>query len=316
MTEPSGPAAKTQGEDLNQDGEKLLKVQKVVILPFLNFDRPVREDSDTSDVASLEDDFDLSEEENYLLSYYPNELDFYDQKRGQVSRRTGGKKLSDGLNSKRNCPRNVKVALPSSKAISKRILNDESGTSNKELRIKDQRIENAKRKKENKTNTKKVKGITDVQFKSERKPLSRCLRKPVKKTSPEINQTTNPLSYYNNSDFVLGSGNSAVKFEDQAFINLLIELQNREITPEDYDLLTQLDCSVRPKTLSEAKIDSLQSDNVTSALDDICGICIEDYIPGDVRKFLPCGHHFHGHCIRTWLSTTSDRCPIDGKDVR
>ena len=306
MTEPSGPAAKTQG-DLNQDGEKLLKVQEVVILPFLNFDRPVREDSDTSDVASLEDDFDLSEEENYLLSYYPNELDFYDQKGGQVSRRTGGKKLSDGLKSKRNCSRNVKVALPSSKSISKRVLDDESGTSNKELRIKDQRIENARRKKENKTNTKKVKEITDVHSKS---------RKSFKKTSPEINQTSNPLSYYNNSDFVLGSGNSTVKFGDQAFINLLIELQNREITPEDYDLLTQLDCSVRPKTLSEAKIDSLQSDNVTSALDDICSICIEDYIPGDVRKFLPCGHQFHRQCIRTWLSTTSDRCPIDGKDVR
>lgn len=311
MAEPSVSAAKTEG-DLNQDGEQ------VVVLPFLNFDRPVREDIDNSDAASIEDDFDLSEEENYLLSYYPNELDFYDQKCGQIVRRRNGqkKKLSDGLKAKRNCPRNVKVALPSSKAICKRVVDSEVGPSNKELRIKDTRIENARRKKENKTKAKKGNRITVVPSESERKPLSSCLGKSVKKTSPEVNQATNPLTYYNNSDFVLGSGNITVKFEDQAFINLLIELQNREITPEDYDLLSQLDCSVKPKTLSKATIDSLQSDNVTSALDDVCSICIEDYIPGDLRKFLPCGHHFHGHCITTWLSTTSDRCPIDGKEVR
>ena len=312
MTEPSVSAAKTQG-DLNQDGEKI-----DVLLPFLNFDRPVREDDHHSNVASLEDDFDLSEED-YLLSYYPNELDFYDRKRGPILRRNcgkGGKKLSDGLKTKRVCPRNVKVALPSSKVICKRVCDKEAGTSNKESRIKEARIENARRKKENKTKAKKVKGTGDVQFVSDRKPLSSCLKKTVKKTGPEVNQITNPPTYYNNSDFVLGLGNSTVKFEDQAFFSLLIEIQNREITPEDYDLLAQLDCSVKPKTLSQANIDKLQSDNVTSALDDICSICIEDYVSGDVRKFLPCGHHFHSDCIRTWLSMTSDRCPIDGKEVR
>lgn len=312
MTESCGSSAKTQG-DLNQDGEKIY-----VVLPFLNFDRPVREDNDHSDEASLEDDFDLYEED-YLLSYQPNELDFYDQKRGPILRRNGGKggkKLSDGLKTKRNCTQNVKVALPSSKVICKRVCDKEAGASKKESRIKEARIENARRKKENKTKAKKVKGIDGVQSESERKPLSSCLKKSVKKTGPEFNQTTNPDTYYNNSDFVLGSGNSTVKFEDQAFFSLLIELQNREITPEDYDLLVQLDCSVKPKTLSQANIDKLQSDTVTSALDDICSICIENYVPGDVRKFLPCRHHFHSDCIRTWLSTISDRCPIDGKEVR
>ncbi|XP_078382532.1 uncharacterized protein LOC144665213 [Oculina patagonica] len=310
MAESSVSAAKTVG-DLNQDGEQ------VVVLPFLNFFRPVREDIDNADAASIEDDFDLSEEENYLLSYYPNEFDFYDQKRGQIVRRNGErKKLSDGVKAKTNCPRNVKVELPSSKAICKRVVDSEIGLSNKESRIKDTRIENARRKKENKTKAKKGNRITVVQSASERKPFSSCLRKSVKRPSQEVNQATDPLTYYNNSDFVIGSGDSTVKFEDQSYINLLIELQNREITPEDYDLLSQLDCSVAPKTLSKATIDSLQSDNVTSASDDICSICIEDYVPGDIRKFLPCGHHFHGHCITTWLSTTSDRCPIDGKEVR
>lgn len=304
----SAAKAKQDFNLLNQHGEE------VVVLPFLNYHRPKHEDNEDIDIASLEDDFDLSDEENDLLSYYPNELDFYDQKHGQILRRNGGKKLSAGLKAKRNCPRNLKVALPSSKTICKRIYDSEVGTSYKEQRIKNTRIENSRIKKENNTKAKKVKG-TDVS-ESKKKPLSSCLGKSAKKTAPGSNETTNPPSFYNNSDFVIGSGNSPVKFEDQSLINLLIELQDREITPEDYDLLVQLDCSVNPKTLSKAKIDSLWSDNVTNVLNDICSICIEDYIPGDVRRFLACGHHFHDHCIRTWLSTTSDRCPIDGKEVR
>ena len=308
MAEPPVPAAKAEQDLLNQHGEEVH-----VVLPFLMYSRPKCEDNESIDLVSLEDDFDSTDEENDSLSYYPDELDFYDQKHGQILRRNGGKKLSAELKAKGKKPRNLKVVLPSSKTICKRVYDSEAGTSCKEQRIKNTRIENSRLKKENNTKAKRVKG-TDVS-ESENKPFSSCLRNSAKKT-PSSNETTNPPSFYNNSDFVLGSGNSAVKFEDQSFINLLIELQDREITPEDYDLLVQLDCSVMPKTLSKAKIDSLQSDNVTNATDDICSICIEDYISGDVRKFLACGHHFHDHCIRTWLSTTSDRCPIDGKEVR
>ena len=314
MAEPPFPAAKAEQDKLlNRHGKE---VHAHVVLPFLMYNRPKREDKDNIDLVSLQDEFDSSDEENDLLSYYPDELDFYDQKHGQISRRNGGKKLSGGRKATENSPRNLKVLLPSSKTICKRIYDSEAGTSCKEQRIKNARIENSRLKKENNTKAKKVKG-TDVS-ESEKNPLSSCLRNSAKKTTPRSNETANPPSFYNNSDFVLGSGNSAVKFDDQgqSFINLLIELQNREITPEDYDLLVQLDCSVKPKTLSQAKIDSLHSDNVTIATDDICSICIEDYISGDMRRFLACGHHFHDQCIRTWLSITSNRCPIDGKEVR
>lgn len=308
MAEPV-PAAKAEQDLFNQHGEEVH-----VVLPFLNYNRPKREDNEIIDVVSLEDEFDSSDEENGLPSYCPDELDFYDQKHGQILRRNGGKKQSAGLRTKGKSPRNLKVALPSSKTICKRVYDSEAGTSCKEQRIKNSRIENSRMKRENNTKAKKVKG-TGVS-ESEKKPLSSCLRNSAKKTTPGSNETVSPPSFYNNSDFVLGSGNSAFKFDDQSFINLLIELQDREITPEDYDLLVQLDCSVKSKTLSKAKIDSLQSDNVTIATYDICSICIEDYISGEVRRFLACGHHFHDHCIRTWLSSTSNRCPIDGKEVR
>ena len=310
MAESLFPAAKAEQDKLlNRHGKEVQ-----MVLPFLTYNRPTREEKDNIDLASPQDEFDSSDEENDLLSYYPDELDFYDQKHGQISRRSGGKKLSGGRKATEYSPRNLKVLLPSSKTICKRIYDSETGTSCKEQRIKNTRRENSRLKKENNTKAKKVKG-TDV-FESEKNAISSCLRNSAKKTTPRSNETANPPSFYNNSDFVLGSGNSAVKFDDQAFINLLIELQNRDITPEDYDLLVQLDCSVKPKTISKAKIDSLHSDNVTNATDDICSICIEDYIPGDMKRFLACGHHFHDHCIRTWLSITSNRCPIDGKEVR
>ena len=269
------------------------------------------EDRENADLISL--DFELSDEEDCALSYYPSELDFYDQKRGQILRRNGGKKgLSAKTKAKKNCPENDQAPPSSSK------YGGQGGCSgNKELRIKEMRTENSKRKKVKKTKTRKETELIQDRSVARagkngkiRDPRS-CLKKSVHES---CNQPIKPPSFYNNSDFILGSGNS-VKFDDQAFMNLLIELQNREITPEDYDLLVQLDCSVKPKTLSKDQIDSLRSDTVTSVLDDVCSICIEDYTPGEERQFLPCGHYFHGQCIQTWLSWTSNRCPIDGKEL-
>ena len=312
MTEISESGGEVQADStfVNEDGRNLGMYEPC-------------EDSENSDFEDL--DFELSDEEYSLLSYFPSELDFYDQKRGQILRRNGGNKKSvKTRRATESCLQNDQVSLSSANHRNKVAGGNGVCSPNKELRIKETRIENARRQKENKIKSKKVKGISEegpvgrVGRKSKTPDPPSCLKKSSKKTNSEsVDQTAKPPSFYNNSDFVLSSGNT-VKFEDQAFefMNLLIELQDRDITPEDYDLLLQLDCSVKPKTLSEAQIASLQSDTVTGVLDDVCSICIEDYRPGEERKFLPCGHYFHGQCIRTWLSWTSDRCPIDGKEVR
>ena len=46
-----------------------------------------------------------------------------------------------------------------------------------------------------------------------------------------------------------------------------------------------------------------------------CSICFEPYEVGQRRKFLPCGHAFHETCIRTWLTESSQNCPLDGLPV-
>ena len=176
MAEPPVPAAQAeQGKLLNQHGEEVH-----VVLPFLMYNRPKREDKDNIDLVSLEDEFDSSDAENDLLSYYPDELDFYDQKHGQISRRNGGKKLSGGRKAKEKSPRNLKVLLPSSKTICKQIYDSETGKG-KEQRIKNSRIENSRLKKEKNTKAKKAKGSEVSE--SEKNHLPSCLMNSAKKTA-------------------------------------------------------------------------------------------------------------------------------------
>lgn len=39
-----------------------------------------------------------------------------------------------------------------------------------------------------------------------------------------------------------------------------------------------------------------------------CSICIDEFLDGDALLLLPCGHRFHGACIRAWLGHDR-RCP-------
>ena len=66
-------------------------------------------------------------------------------------------------------------------------------------------------------------------------------------------RTITPATFYNNSDFIL-SPRRGVKIADEEFLKVLIELQNSEITLEDYEFLLQLDCPVKPKTLATFRL--------------------------------------------------------------
>lgn len=112
--------------------------------------------------------------------------------------------------------------------------------------------------------------------------------------------------------------NSASKNDDgDDFMNRLIELQEREITPEDFELLLQLDASIVPKTVNKTFVDCLRTEKYKIENDfiEMCSICMEDYNDGCQCKYLPCGHAFHSDCIRTWLTTTSTKCPVDNIEV-
>jgi hypothetical protein len=46
-----------------------------------------------------------------------------------------------------------------------------------------------------------------------------------------------------------------------------------------------------------------------------CDICLEDYTEGELLLELPCGHKYHTHCIRPWLTKRSTLCPHCRTDV-
>ena len=99
-------------------------------------------------------------------------------------------------------------------------------------------------------------------------------------------------------------------------LDFLLDLQDREITPGDYEYLLRLDESVPKKTISEDRIASLETEIATELhVSETCGVCMESYVVGDTRKFLPCKHVFHACCVDTWLRHNSTRCPLDNKDV-
>lgn len=99
------------------------------------------------------------------------------------------------------------------------------------------------------------------------------------------------------------------------FSRLLVDLQHRDLTPEDYEILLRLDDKVAPKTISESALssfDTLTLQSASTLIGELCSICMEVYSESQSVKTLPCQHTFHCNCIDTWLSSASLNCPLDG----
>lgn len=47
-----------------------------------------------------------------------------------------------------------------------------------------------------------------------------------------------------------------------------------------------------------------------------CAICLEDYVPGEKLRLLPCQHEFHLDCIDQWLTTRRPFCPVCKRDAQ
>ena len=103
---------------------------------------------------------------------------------------------------------------------------------------------------------------------------------------------------------------------DRDLVNVLMNMQNRDLTPEDYDLLLRLDERVQPKTLETDVIAGFKVDTAGETdIVEACPVCMDFYKVGDERKHLPCGHYFHTVCIERWLANSSMNCPLDGLAV-
>jgi len=129
--------------------------------------------------------------------------------------------------------------------------------------------------------------------------------------------------------------------------NMLLSMQHRDITPEDYEVLGKLDASLKPKTLDQAVLDELmpawrvpsqagppfggeageeakekegkekegKEKEGTDAEAFTCSVCLSDLMPGEIARTLPCKHRFHMSCIDAWLTENSHVCPADGLPV-
>ena len=85
-------------------------------------------------------------------------------------------------------------------------------------------------------------------------------------------------------------------------------LQDRELTPEDYEILLRLDESVAKKdVLSEEDAALIEQ---TMEEDAECCVCMCDLVSGESAVMLACGHYFHPPCIKDWLVKGKDTCPM------
>lgn len=94
----------------------------------------------------------------------------------------------------------------------------------------------------------------------------------------------------------------------------LNDLLNRDLTPEDYELLLLLDSTVSKKTTEATIVDSLHRFSAdhshTAEGSDPCAICFSPYETEDNCTRLPCSHFFHTDCVGIWLREHSQSCPM------
>ncbi|XP_047319836.1 probable E3 ubiquitin-protein ligase RHB1A [Impatiens glandulifera] len=55
-------------------------------------------------------------------------------------------------------------------------------------------------------------------------------------------------------------------------------------------------------------------DNLVTEEEDVCPICLEEYIEEDPKILTRCKHHFHLECILEWMER-SDVCPICNQET-
>ena len=89
---------------------------------------------------------------------------------------------------------------------------------------------------------------------------------------------------------------------------LLKDLQQREITPDDYDLLLLLDESVPKKAIDRSILKRILRREPCPE-ETTCSICMEDIEAGTLASTLPCEHRFHRECVEDWL-LRKPACPM------
>lgn len=92
------------------------------------------------------------------------------------------------------------------------------------------------------------------------------------------------------------------------------DLLDRDITPEDYDMLLLLDEVLQRPTVPAAVVDKLEVPSSEECQGQACCVCMCSFDTPDVVS-LGCKHFFHKACIAKWLTERSKRCPLCGHEA-
>lgn len=134
------------------------------------------------------------------------------------------------------------------------------------------------------------------------------------RTPPPV-QRGNDAKYEQDLRRAINASQSA-RHESGLTLAQVLDLSNRDLTPEDYELLLLLDTTVPKKTASESDLKKLgEAVLAESDLGGACAVCMCDFEVGETATTLPCMHVFHAPCIGTWLSAHSQACPLCNASV-
>lgn len=116
------------------------------------------------------------------------------------------------------------------------------------------------------------------------------------------------------------------------YTNLMADLQQRDLTPEDYTILQRLDNLLQAATTTTTNTGTMSvGDRVIKTLPSFvlntkltrnykkknrhCSICLEKMIKGDKIKIMPCLHRCHESCLDVWLKMKTI-CPVCQYDLK
>ncbi|XP_078260688.1 LOW QUALITY PROTEIN: E3 ubiquitin-protein ligase ZSWIM2 [Rhinoraja longicauda] len=97
------------------------------------------------------------------------------------------------------------------------------------------------------------------------------------------------------------------------------DLMNREIAPNDYNLLLQLDrnksTSVPGHVVQTLPMIIVNERSRLLVPGQQCRVCLKAFRLRQEVRCLPCQHKFHKECIDHWLLHECNSCPIDGQVI-
>jgi len=119
----------------------------------------------------------------------------------------------------------------------------------------------------------------------------------------------------------VANGNDSEQLQPSLSQSHVMNLMSRELVPEDYELLLQLDddTTYRRRNVADAEVVRLlplvshAEAAAFSSTQPRCTVCLVDFANGgteDSIKVLPCGHLFHDDCISLWLTHSRNVCPL------